>query len=61
MKKWLGLLAKIGDEAIKEYHRPDFVSIAPTIRPGVELRDFDFYYNYVVERCNTILESLGHV
>jgi len=57
----LGLLSKIADKATKEYHRPDFLSIAPTIRPGSELQDFDFYYNYVVEKCATILESLGNV
>ena len=56
----LRLLAKIADEATKEYHRPDFVSIAPTVRPGFELQDFDFYYNYVVEKCR-MLESLWNV
>jgi predicted nucleotidyltransferase component of viral defense system len=57
----LGLLSKIADKATKEYHRPDFISIAPTIRPGSELQEFDFYYNYVVEKCARILESLGNV
>jgi predicted nucleotidyltransferase component of viral defense system len=57
----LALLAKIVDEATREYHRPDFVSIAPTIRPGLDLQEFDFYYDYVVEKCSTILESLGDV
>jgi hypothetical protein len=57
----LGLLARIADEATKDYHRPDFVSIAPTIRPGFELQKFDFYYDYVVEKCNRMLESLGYV
>ena len=54
------LLPKIADEATREYHRPDFISIAPTIRPGFELQDFDFYYNYVVQKCR-MLESLGNV
>jgi predicted nucleotidyltransferase component of viral defense system len=56
----LELLSRIADEATKEYHRPDFVSIAPTVRPDFELQDFDFYYDYVVEKC-TMLESLGNV
>jgi hypothetical protein len=56
----LKLLGKIADRATKEYHRPDFVSIAPTIRPGSELQDFDFYYNYVVEKCK-LLEPLWNV
>ena len=56
----LSLVPKIADEATKEFHRPDFVSIAPTIRPGFELQEFDFYYNYVVEKCR-MLESLWNV
>jgi predicted nucleotidyltransferase component of viral defense system len=54
------LLARIADEATREYHRIDFVSIAPTIRPGAELQEFDFYYDYVVARSQLILESLGN-
>jgi hypothetical protein len=56
----LGLLAKIADEQTKEFHRPDFVSIAPTIRPGFELQDFDFYHEYVVEKCR-MLEAVWNV
>ena len=55
------LLSKIADEATREYHRPDFVSIAPTIRPGFELQDFDFYYDYVVEKMHRMLESLWNI
>jgi hypothetical protein len=53
----LRLLSMIAAETTKEYHRPDFVSIAPTIRPGFELQPYDFYYNYVVEKCK-LLEPL---
>ena len=56
----LGLLSMIADEATREYHRPDFVSIAPTVLPGFELQDFDFYYDYVVAKCG-MLESLWNV
>jgi hypothetical protein len=56
----LRLIAKIAEEATREYHRPDFTSIAPTIRPGFELQTFDFYYNYVVQKCK-MLESLWNV
>lgn len=56
----LMLISKIADEATGEYHRPDFVSITPTIRPGFELQDFDFYYKYVVQKCR-MLESLWNV
>jgi hypothetical protein len=54
------VIAKIADDATKEFHRPDFSSIAPTIRPGFELQDFEFYYDYVVDKCR-LLEALGNV
>lgn len=53
----LRLLGKIGDEGTETFHRTDFVSIAPTIRPGFQLQSFAFYYHYVVEKCR-LLESL---
>ena len=56
----LMLLSKIADEASKDYHRPDFVSIEATVTPGFELQDFDFYYDYVVDKCRG-LESLWSV
>ncbi len=56
----LRLLSKIANEATREFHRPDFVSIAPTIRPGFELQTFDFYFDYVVDKCKS-LESLWDV
>jgi len=34
-----------------EFHRPDFASVRDTVKAGTELRDFDFYFNYVIERC----------
>jgi predicted nucleotidyltransferase component of viral defense system len=54
------LISRIADKATKEFHRPDFDSIAPTIRPGFELQGFDFYFNYVAGKCR-MLESLWHV
>jgi len=56
----LRLLAKLADEAVREFHRSDFASIAPTIRPGFELQGYDFYYNYVVAKCR-LLEPLWHI
>ena len=55
------LLFKISEESTREYHRPDFVSIAQTVRAGVEIQDFDFYFNYVVEKCNKLLKSLRNI
>jgi predicted nucleotidyltransferase component of viral defense system len=57
----LKLLAKIADETTREYHRPDYISIVATVHPGVKLETFDFYFDYVVEKCNKILESFGNV
>ena len=54
------LLAKLADEEVREYHRPDFESLAPTIRPGFEIQDYDFYYDYLLEKCKS-LEPLWHV
>jgi hypothetical protein len=56
----LRLISKIADDATREFHRPDFASIAPTVRPGVDLQEFDFYYDYVVRKCR-LLESLWNI
>jgi hypothetical protein len=54
------LLAKIRDDATREFHRPDFASIAPTVQTGFELQGFDFYYDYVIDKCR-LLEPLWNV
>jgi len=38
----------------REFHRPDFVSVAATVKPGVEVKDYDFYFDYVVEKCKVL-------
>jgi len=45
----------------REYHRSDFLSVQGTVKPGVLLRDFDFYFDYVLEHCVGPLESLWKV
>ena len=45
----------------REYHRPDFVSVENTVKAGVALNDFDFYFDYVVENCCASLEPLWKV
>ena len=42
----------------REYHRQDFRSVESTVKPGVAVRDFDFYFDYVVEHCCTPLKPL---
>lgn len=46
------LIRKISD--YKEYHRPDFESVKATVKANIELHDFDFYFNYVLEVCRKL-------
>lgn len=39
-----------GIEAYKERHRPGFETVRETVRAGTDLREFDFYFNYVVKK-----------
>jgi predicted nucleotidyltransferase component of viral defense system len=48
----LALLAKI--QNYKEYHRPDFEAVVATVKPGTDLKDFDFYFDYVVEKIRAL-------
>ena len=43
----LRLMGDIGQS--REIHRPDFVSVESTVRPGQELKEYDFYFEYVLE------------
>ncbi len=51
----LRLIGKI--HQYREYHRQDFGAVVETVHRGVKLREFDFYFDYVVQTCET-LESL---
>lgn len=42
----------------REYHRQGFASLRDTVRRTTELREFDFYFDYVVRRCRE-LHPLG--
>jgi hypothetical protein len=44
----LRLIGKIPE--YREFHRPDFASVKDTMKEGMELKDFDFYFDYVVEK-----------
>lgn len=54
----LELILKI--EKYGEFHRENFAAVKDTVKTNGELKDFDFYFDYVVEKCQT-LESLGVV
>jgi len=49
----LSYLKKVREQ--KEFHRPDFVSVKDTVKAGVQLRDFDFYFDYVVSLLDSIV------
>ncbi len=53
----LNLLAKIRET--REFHREDFVAVKATVGDSAGLKDFDFYFDYVVAYCQQILETLG--
>jgi predicted nucleotidyltransferase component of viral defense system len=35
----------------REFHRPDFASVKDTVKTDVDLKDFDFYYDYIIDKC----------
>jgi predicted nucleotidyltransferase component of viral defense system len=45
----------------REDHRPDFIQVESTVKPKVKLRDFDFYFDYVVSICGQLAKPLGVV
>jgi len=45
----------------REQHRADFPIVQQTVRPEVKIRDFDFYFDYVVELGDRLLKALGQV
>jgi hypothetical protein len=55
----LELLAKIKD--YREFHQPDFQSVKDTVKPGVSLEAFDYYFDYVVRLADQLLKALGNV
>lgn len=41
----------------REFHRTGYESVAATVKAGTELNEFDFYFDYVIEKVGA-LESL---
>lgn len=48
----LRLIGKIAQ--YREYHRPDFTSVEATLKPNIELQTFDFYFDYLIDRCKCL-------
>jgi len=53
------LIGKIKD--FREFHQADFQSVKDTVKAGVTLRDFDFYFDFVVNLAARLLKALGNV
>jgi predicted nucleotidyltransferase component of viral defense system len=53
----LNLINKINDT--REFHREDFIAVKATVGDIAELKDFDFYFEFVVNYCQRILETFG--
>lgn len=54
----LVLLSQIRNEA--EFHRHDFQAVMATVATDYDLRDFDFYFDYVVRLVESLKNALGH-
>lgn len=55
----LELIGKLKD--FREFHMADFQSVKDTVKPGVSLRDFDFYFTFVLDQAHKLLKALGNV
>jgi predicted nucleotidyltransferase component of viral defense system len=48
----LALIGEIHQQ--REFHRPDFVSVQATVKPGFALKSFDEYFDFVVDKCHAL-------
>jgi len=53
----LSLIAKVS--GTKEFHRDNFTAVKATVGKNAALKDFDFYFDYVVAYCQRFLKTLG--
>ena len=44
----------------KEFHRPDFAAVKDTVKAGIKLKEYDFYFDYIINRCEA-LKSLWEI
>jgi hypothetical protein len=52
----LELIGKIKD--FRDFHRPDYKSVMDTVKPGVALQGFDFYFDFVLQQVDKLLKAL---
>jgi len=57
----LEFLKKIKEQRCRDFHEQDFVLLKITIKPNAKIRDFSFYYDYVVKKSLLLEKSLGIV
>jgi predicted nucleotidyltransferase component of viral defense system len=57
----LQLIKKIREPDIRAFHELDFISVKRTLKPEHEkkLKEFDYYFNYVVKICSNLEKALG--
>lgn len=48
----LGLIRKVDSQ--REFHRGDYPSLKDTVKDGVDLKPFDYYFDYVVSLLNSL-------
>jgi hypothetical protein len=48
----LSLISKI--PLYRESHRSDFDAVKNTLKPGEEIKDYDYYFNYVIDKCRAL-------
>jgi hypothetical protein len=53
----LSLLANLAP--YRDFHRPDFQAVKDSVKPGVTLEEFDFYFDYVVALGDRLLKAFG--
>lgn len=57
----LSLIGRIPSDDVREYHRADFLSLKDTVKPDVDLKDFDHYFDFVVRHCCLPLQPFWKV
>ncbi|MHC4085828.1 MAG: nucleotidyl transferase AbiEii/AbiGii toxin family protein [Planctomycetota bacterium] len=55
----VNLVGKIKE--FREYHRQDFIAVEDTVKPNIRIKDFDYYFDYVINKCNKLLKALGEI
>ncbi|MDD5010554.1 MAG: nucleotidyl transferase AbiEii/AbiGii toxin family protein [Phycisphaerae bacterium] len=53
----LNLISSIAD--YRDFHRPDFFAVQNTVKLNIKLKEFDFYFDYVVNKCQELSKALG--